>query len=287
MLIHAEQSSLLVIDVQEKLVPALHEASRAVAAMRWLIQAARLNNVPVVFTEQYPRGLGPTLPCLTEAAPEAPVFSKTTFSCVAGACLPEEPTLRRPQIVICGIEAHVCVLQTALDLHTGGRSVFVVADAISGRGAQNSVLALQRLQAAGVQVVSREMVLFEWMRDSRAAPFREASQTLLQRPPALSFAQMLTTLPDVSHLASLQLWRDGKLDSVIENKSGQTGSLAVYHALYRQFGAITPKAGRLGQWLYAEHAEDAQQHPGKHPNIDRLFALETMGGGYGVRLQPR
>lgn len=76
MLIHAEQSSLLVIDVQEKLVPALHEASRAVAAMRWLIQAARLNDVPVVFTEQYPRGLGATLPCLTEAAPETPVFSK-------------------------------------------------------------------------------------------------------------------------------------------------------------------------------------------------------------------
>lgn len=282
MLLQAQDSALLVVDVQEKLVPALNDASQTVAHIKWLLEAAKLAEVPVIFSEQYPQGLGATLPYLRQVCPESPLFSKTAFSCVAAGCL--EGTGLPRQVVLCGIEAHVCVMQTALDLLAVGREVFVVADAVDSRSAEDRALALARLGAAGATIISREMALFEWLRDAKAPGFKEASRRLLQAEPRLSFAELITTLPRIDHLASLQLWRDGRLDSVIENKHGQQGSLAIYHALYRRFGAITPKAARLGQRLYGEHADDAHLHPGKHPNIDRLFALEAMGGGYGVRL---
>jgi len=284
MLMRAEDCTLLVVDVQAKLVNAIHDAPRAVASMKWLIDAAFLTGVPMVFSEQYPQALGPTLPVLRNASPESPVVAKTAFSCVAAQCLGDSPVEVRKQVVVCGIEAHVCVLQTALDLKAAGKDVFVVTDAIGSRTDEDKQAAIARMQAAGVTLVTREMALFEWLRDSKAPSFKDASKKLLQVAPVLAFADVLTTLPAVTHLTGLQLWRDGKLDSVIENKEGQVGSLTIYHALFREFGAITPKAARLGQWLYAEHALDARQHPGKHPNIDRLFALETMGGGYGVRL---
>lgn len=283
MLIRAESSALLVVDVQGKLVPAIQDATRTVAAIRWLIAAARLNAVPVLFSEQYPQGLGKTLPCLLSAAPDAPIVSKTAFSCVAGACLSGNALENKPQVIICGIEAHVCVLQTVLELRAAGRDVFLVADAIGSRADGDKQLAIQRARECGATIVSREMVLFEWLRDAKAPAFKAASKQLLQAPPGLSFAEVLSTLPSVEHLVGIQLWRDGKLDAVIENKPGQAGSLKVYNALHKQFGAITPKAGRLGLWLYGEHANDALLHPGKHPNIDRLFALEATGGGFGVR----
>lgn len=286
MLLKADESTLLVVDVQDKLIGAIDEAPRAVAAMKWLIDAAQLVGVPVAFSEQYPQALGGTVASLRAAAADAPVVAKTAFSCVAAQCLAGLPIEARKQVVVCGIEAHVCVMQTALDLHAAGKEVFVVADAIGSRAAGDKVQALARMAAAGITVVTREMALFEWLRDSKAPGFKDASKRLLQVAPALPFAEVVATLPAVDKLAGLQLWRDGKLDAVIENKPGQAGSLAVYHALFRAFGAITPKAARYGQWLYSEHAEDARLHPGKHPNIDRLFALETMGGGYGVRLLP-
>ncbi|MBV1777063.1 isochorismatase family protein [Burkholderiaceae bacterium DAT-1] len=284
MLLHAEQSVLLVVDVQDKLVPGIHEAPRMVAAVKWLIDAAVLNQVPVLFSEQYPQGLGGTLQLLRNAAPEAQVVAKTAFSCVSAQCIPDTTWESRPQIVVCGMEAHVCVMQTALELASAGHAVFLVADAIGSRNDDDRLMALDRARAAGVTVISREMALFEWVRDAKAPHFREASKRLLMAPPALSFAEVLSTLPKVDKLSALQLWRDGKLEAVIENKPGQAGSLAVYHALFQRFGAITPKAARLGQWLYGEHTADARQHPGKHPNIDRLIALETTGGGFGVRL---
>ncbi|MGQ5523604.1 isochorismatase family protein [Chitinimonas sp. PSY-7] len=284
MLMQADNCTLLVVDVQEKLIASIVEAPRLVASMKWLVDAARMNGVPIVVSEQYPQGLGHTLPLLTDAAANHVVVGKTVFSCVAADCLKGTLLEVRQQVVICGIEAHVCVLQTALDLKAVGKEVFVVADAVGSRSQEDKAAALARVAAAGVQVITREMALFEWMRDSRAPQFRDASKQLLQVPPALKFSEVLACLPRVDRLGGMQLWREGKLEAVIENRPGQTGSLAVYHALYRDYGAITPKAARLGQWLYSEHAEDARTHPGKHPNIDRLFSLEVLGGGYGVRL---
>ncbi|MEW5783218.1 MAG: DUF2322 family protein [Pseudomonadota bacterium] len=100
----------------------------------------------------------------------------------------------------------------------------------------------------------------------------------------MAFADNLKQLPKVSHLAALQLFdRQGNLVATIENKPGQSGSLAVYNHLAQLYGAITPEAAKKGLELYAEHTEDARAHPGKHPNIDRLVTLVTEGGQLRVK----
>lgn len=100
----------------------------------------------------------------------------------------------------------------------------------------------------------------------------------------MAFADNLKQLPKVSHLAALQLiGADGAVIATIENKPGQAGSLAVYNHLAQLYGAITPEAARKGMELYAEHTVDAQAHPGKHPNIDRLVTLVTEGGQLRVK----
>jgi hypothetical protein len=100
----------------------------------------------------------------------------------------------------------------------------------------------------------------------------------------MAFAENLKALPGVSHLAAIQLFDgEGQLVATLENKSGQAGSLAVYNHLAQLYGAITAEAARKGLDLYAEHTADAQAHPGKHPNIDRLLALATSGGQLRVK----
>jgi hypothetical protein len=101
----------------------------------------------------------------------------------------------------------------------------------------------------------------------------------------MAFADNLKQLPPITHLRGLQLRNaQGELIATLENKPGQAGSVAVYHALAQRFGRITPEAAQEGLALYAEHTEDARLHPGKHPNIDRLLALPE--GGLGVALLP-
>ena len=242
------------------------------------LTAARSLQVSIRVVEQSPALAGATLHCLLDAAGQPTVVSKTRFS----AC--EALGDIQGTILLCGIEAHTCVLQTAFELLEAGRHVLVVADAIGSRQLSDRDYAIARLRDVGVGIVSGEMVLAEWLRGTDSPVFEEARVRLLQTSPALRFNEVLSTLPRIDHLAGLQLWRDGRLETLIENKPGQAGSLAVYHALFQRFGAITPKAARAGQWLYGEHAADARVSPGKHPNIDRLFGLETLGGGYGVRL---
>lgn len=100
----------------------------------------------------------------------------------------------------------------------------------------------------------------------------------------MAFAENLKQLPGVSHLASLQLFdQEGNLVATIENKPGQTGSLTLYNHLAQFYGAITPEAAAKGLELYAEHTEDARNHPGKHPNIDRLFQIQRADGKLTVK----
>lgn len=180
MLMHAEKSVLLVIDVQEKLYQAVHESAQLVAHCDWLMRVAQTLDVPIQISEQYPRGLGLTIPRLREQVEPNHIGSKVHFSCVAGDCLRPLPASERPQVVVCGIEAHVCVLQTVLDLHEQGKSVFVVEEAISSRRASDKACAVARMRAAGVTVVSREMVLFEWAHQAGTAIFKHLSQTFLR-----------------------------------------------------------------------------------------------------------
>ncbi|MGL6070033.1 isochorismatase family protein, partial [Craterilacuibacter sp.] len=157
MLIHKDKATLLVVDIQGKLTPAIAGAELLIARARWLLGVAHDNGLPVVFSEQYPQGLGHTLPELLAAAPAAQVVGKLHFSCVSAGCLPRE-LLDRPQVVVCGMETHVCVLQTVLGLLQLGKQVFVVADVVGSRADSDKELGLQRMRDAGAILVSREMV---------------------------------------------------------------------------------------------------------------------------------
>jgi len=180
-LINAERSLLLVIDMQERLLPAIHEHDRVLANTEWLVRAALRIGLPVAALEQYPKGLGRTAQALRAQLPADAIAAKVHFSGVAARCLPGLPGADRAQIVIAGVEAHVCVLQTALELAEEGRSVFVVADCVGSRRAHDRDLALARMRQEGVRIVSREMAVFEWLREADTPLFHEISRDFLRR----------------------------------------------------------------------------------------------------------
>lgn len=179
MLMQRDNATLLVVDIQQKLVPAVIDPDGMLARVRWLLGVAADTGLPVVFSEQYPQGLGHTVPELLAASPSAPVVAKRHFSCVAGQCLPDE-LMAREQVIVCGMETHVCVLQTVLELLATGKWVFVVADAVASRSAHDLELGLQRMRDAGAVLVSREMVLFELLREAGSDLFRNMSKRYLQ-----------------------------------------------------------------------------------------------------------
>lgn len=164
MLVTAERSLLLLVDVQERLAPAVAGADACVERCRRLIQAALLLDVPILATEQYPSGLGHLLPALADLLEPERVFAKTSFSAAAEPAIAAAlAALGRDQVVVCGMEAHVCVLQTALGLGDGGYLPVVAADAVASRDPANRDLGLARLGANGVEIASSEMVMFEWL----------------------------------------------------------------------------------------------------------------------------
>lgn len=176
MLIERLRSCLLVIDVQERLLPAMAEGGNVVANAAVLIKAANRLGVPVLLSEQYPKGLGPTVAALSALVPEGPAVAKTEFSCAAApGYLDRLRATGRDQLVLAGIEAHVCVLQTALQFRSLGYAVFVVADAVSSRKPESVGLALARMREAGAVPVTTEMVLFEWLGRAGTAEFKELS----------------------------------------------------------------------------------------------------------------
>lgn len=174
MRISAERSCLMIIDVQENLAPVTTDPRKVIRNCCLLLRAARRLAVPVLVTEQYPRGLGPTMVDLREWLPSEGALTKMTFSCT------EDPAISarlagfaRPQVVVAGMEAHVCVLQTALGLKEQGFEVFVVADASASRRTESETLAWWRMQQAGVALVSLEMVYFEWLKVAGTPEFKE------------------------------------------------------------------------------------------------------------------
>lgn len=176
MLIERQRSCLLVIDVQERLLPAMAEGGNVVANAAVLIKAANRLGIPVLLSEQYPKGLGPTVAALSALVPEGLAVAKTEFSCAAApGYLDRLRATGRDQLVLAGIEAHVCVLQTALQFRSLGYAVFVVADAVSSRKPESVGLALARMREAGAVPVTTEMVLFEWLGRAGTAEFKELS----------------------------------------------------------------------------------------------------------------
>jgi nicotinamidase-related amidase len=180
-LINSEKSCLLNIDVQERLMTAVHEGHQVIENCAWLITVATRLNIPVLLSEQYPRGLGHTEPTLLARVPADAIMEKVHFSCAEEAvCMDRINAGGREQIILTGAEAHVCVLQTALGLLTAGKQVFVVADCIGSRHPRNLGLALERMRAEGVRIVSREMVVFEWLHRAGTEVFREISREFLR-----------------------------------------------------------------------------------------------------------
>jgi nicotinamidase-related amidase len=166
-------AGLLVIDIQERLLPAMWEPDRVVANARRLVEGANILGVPVFVTEQYRRGLGPTVPAIADVIPGFAPVEKLVFSAgdvpgIAQAL----PAHGVESVLLCGIEAHVCVCQTALDLIANGYRVFVAGDATSSRTPANHQAALDRLRSAGAVPVSTEMALFELLGEAGTEDFK-------------------------------------------------------------------------------------------------------------------
>lgn len=181
MLLSRDTSVLILVDVQEKLTPHVLEADALLNRCEWLIRLAEELSVPVVVSEQYPRGLGKTVEPLKKLTPNASCIEKVHFSCYRDSSFVSVwSSLKRPQAVIIGIETHVCVLQTALDMLDAGIDVFVVVDAVSSRQALDKKMGLKRMKQAGAQLVTSEMVFFEWVEQAGTAQFKALSQAYLK-----------------------------------------------------------------------------------------------------------
>ena len=178
MLLERDKSQLLMVDIQERLLPAMSDAALVVNNGGRLLEAARTLAVPVIVSEQYPAGLGHTVPELAKLTPSNAVHEKLEFSCFANAALRTILSATGRQTVIFGIEAHVCVLQSALEMAAASHDVTVVVDAIGSRAAHSKEIALRRMQDAGVRLATTEMILFEWLRRAGTAEFKAISRLI-------------------------------------------------------------------------------------------------------------
>ena len=174
MLFNQAQAALVVIDIQEKMAPSIHGIDGVIRNAGLLMDCAAALGLPVLITEQYPAGLGPTIPAIAEKARNAPRIEKTTFSCCrTKAFMQALEALGRREIILAGIETHVCVFQTASDLIGHSYRVQVVSDAVSSRTESNRAIGLERMRRAGVDVTSFESAVFELLETSKRPKFKQ------------------------------------------------------------------------------------------------------------------
>jgi nicotinamidase-related amidase len=175
-------TALLVVDLQERLLPVVADSARIAWNARRLIDGAKILGLPVAATEQYPKGLGPLVPELAERI--GPAHSKLTFSCRSCPQIFDE--LRSKgihKLVVCGIETHVCVQQTVLDLLADGWRVFVAVDASSSRFEVDHATSLRRMESAGATLTTTEAALFEWCQEAGTPAFKEISRLVREEGP--------------------------------------------------------------------------------------------------------
>ena len=172
--IEANHSSLLMIDIQEHLMPLIFGKDAVLRNAVRLLNAVRVLNLPLLVTEQYPKGIGPTLLQLSSLiSPGTPFIEKTSFSCFGHAGFDEAlDALERPVTIVFGIETHICILSTVMDLIGRGRSVVLVADACGSRNPENHALALEAARGCGALVVPTETVVYQMLGDSKAPGFK-------------------------------------------------------------------------------------------------------------------
>jgi nicotinamidase-related amidase len=180
MRLSSSTSALCVVDLQERLLPTIPTGPQVVEESSRLLDAAALLGVPVLATEQYPKGLGPTVAPIASRLATTAKTEKLSFSCCGSDAFRDCIPAAVEAIVLCGLETHVCIAQTALDLLESGLSVFLAVDAIGSRHALDHEIALRRLESAGAVLSTTEAILFEWCRSSANPAFREL-RTLLKR----------------------------------------------------------------------------------------------------------
>ena len=177
MLYEASRNVVVVVDIQERLAPAIHDVATVIAKSSILVQTARMFSVPVIASEQYPKGLGKTIPELAEHLPPDSIVEKIEFSAAANPVFSNRlADIGRRDVILCGIEAHVCVLQTALDLLGQGHNVTIAADAVNSRRPIDAETALKRADNAGATIATTEMVAFEWLRRADHPDFKAVSR---------------------------------------------------------------------------------------------------------------
>jgi nicotinamidase-related amidase len=181
-LMNREDSALLVVDAQVKLLDIIPGRERIIWNIRRLLDAAKILGVPIAATEQYPDRLSPTVPELKERIGSAP--DKLCFSaCVCGEIFEQWKNDNRYKVLVCGIETHVCILQTALDLTAAGFEVYVAVDATSARYDVDRETALRRMEAAGIILSTAETAMFEWCETAEAAEFKQISALAKEKAP--------------------------------------------------------------------------------------------------------
>ena len=177
-----ENTTALVIDLQEKIVPAMTEAKRLVENAKFLISSLSVYAIPIVATRQYPKGLGDTFPEVRQVMKNTAFYDKTTFSCL------DDDVIRnrfnadlRPNVILAGIETHICVLQTALDLLELGKNVYLATDCVSSGNLFDQRFALKRLFTAGVVPSTSEALLYEIAGKAGSSEFKELSRLVKER----------------------------------------------------------------------------------------------------------
>ena len=178
MLMKKSESLLLIIDVQERLAPAMENPREVINGCATLLGVAKELDIPCIITEQYPKGLGQTMVDLRNEAEASAIYQeKLEFSCYKNEDIMKSIRgSKKKQIVIAGVETHICVLQTAIELKQAGFEVFVVSNACSSRKQLQHVLGLQRLMHNNIDVVSVEMVIFEWLEKAGSDKFKEINR---------------------------------------------------------------------------------------------------------------
>lgn len=172
-----QETAGLIIDIQERIFPAMNEKETFLKKSLMLIRGLQILNIPIVATQQYTKGLGETLEEVKNAISGFEYFEKRDFSCCGDASAAEKfAAMGKNNIVVCGIESHVCVLQTALDLKAAGLNPIVVVDAVSSRFESDKQLAIERFRFEGIMMVSAESILFELVGSSLDSAFKEISK---------------------------------------------------------------------------------------------------------------
>lgn len=182
-LLDADNSVVVIVDIQQRLMQVMPSGvrSRILEQVSILLTAANVLSVPVIVTEQYPKGLGPTeFDITTMLAADVPVIEKTCFSCVQSDQFKQQlEQIGRNKVILTGMESHICILQTALDLLGQGYQVYVLEDAVSSRSKANQYNALQRMRSSGVVITNVESALFEWLGDAKHPEFKTLAKLIV------------------------------------------------------------------------------------------------------------